>query len=329
MDFLPTDEQRALQEGVRDLLAARRPKQRRSEGFDPSLWRELTEIGVFGLRAPESSSGLGLGMAEATLVFEELGRALVPGPLVATHLAATHLSDALAALPGDAGSGPVTLLDTSGEPVLVGHLGVSGSVAVLSPDGVSLAPSSSVPATEVGRPLDPQTPLYEVAQVPSGASVGAPVEGPGGGPDLAARWRREGAVLTGALQVGIADTLTSLAVEYAGQREQFGRVIGSFQAVKHLCADMLVRAELARAAVHAAAVTLDDPEVGDIRRAVASAKLLADDAATTNGRACVQVHGGMGYTWEVVVHFYLKRAWLHATEFGSAEDHAEDLADLL
>jgi alkylation response protein AidB-like acyl-CoA dehydrogenase len=145
----------------------------------------------------------------------------------------------------------------------------------------------------------------------------------------ARRLRLEGAVLTAALQVGLAARLTELSVDYAKVREQFGRTIGSFQAVKHICADMFVRTELARVAVHAAAVTLDDPDATEGARAVAGAKLLADEAAVTNGRAAVQVHGGMGFTWEVPVHFFLKRAWLHATEFGTAEEHAEDLALLL
>jgi alkylation response protein AidB-like acyl-CoA dehydrogenase len=90
-----------------------------------------------------------------------------------------------------------------------------------------------------------------------------------------------------------------------------------------------VRTEVARAAVHAAAVTLDDPDVADPARAVSGAKLLADEAATANTRSSVQVHGGMGFTWEVPVHFFLKRAWVHATEFGSAERHAEHIAELL
>jgi alkylation response protein AidB-like acyl-CoA dehydrogenase len=94
---------------------------------------------------------------------------------------------------------------------------------------------------------------------------------------------------------------------------------------------MFVRTELARVAVHAAAVTLDDEAADpvDTSRSVCAAKLLADEAAVTNGRAAVQVHGGMGFTWEVPVHFLLKRAWLHATEFGSVDDHADALAELL
>lgn len=95
---------------------------------------------------------------------------------------------------------------------------------------------------------------------------------------------------------------------YAGQRQQFGRPIGSFQAVKHLCADMLVRAETARASVHAAAVTAEQPEVGDAARAAAGAALVAGDNANANAKACLQVHGGVGFTWDLPVHLYLTRA---------------------
>ncbi len=90
---------------------------------------------------------------------------------------------------------------------------------------------------------------------------------------------------------------------------------------------MLVRAELARAAVYAAAVTIDDPEVGDPARTAATAKLLADEAATLNAKTAIQVHGGMGFTWEMPLHLYLKRAWLLATTFGTADAHALALAD--
>ena len=124
-------------------------------------------------------------------------------------------------------------------------------------------------------------------------------------------------MLTAALQVGAAAWTTELAVEYAKQRRQFGRPIGGFQAVKHLCADMAVRAEVARCAVQAAAVTVDQPDVGDGDVAAAGAKLLADEAAITNGRSCIQVHGGMGFTWEVPVHLAYKRARVLATQFGT------------
>jgi len=129
--------------------------------------------------------------------------------------------------------------------------------------------------------------------------------------------------------LGIAEATQDLATAYAKQRMQFGKPIGAFQAVKHLLADMLVRTEIARASVYAAAVTADDPDVGDVDAAVGGAKLLAGEAALANAKACVQVFGGMGFTWEVDVHLYLKRAWVLDTAFGSADDHAERLAQLL
>jgi alkylation response protein AidB-like acyl-CoA dehydrogenase len=302
MYFLPTADQLDLQRGVRDLLDARFPLDRLPNGYDAALWDALTETGVFSLRTE-----LGLGLADAVLVFEELGRACVPGPLVGTFLL------------GGTVEGPIAVVEPDGRPLLVAHLDGATGLLVLNSDGPLLAaPVTGVALTD---PLDPLTPLHELAEVPNKPLTRLAQD--------TAQLRAEGAVLTAALQVGLAARMTELAVDYAKQREQFGKPIGSFQAVKHLCADMFVRSELARAAVHSAAVTLDNPDVGDARRAVHGAKLLADEAATTNGRSCIQVHGGMGFTWEVPVHFFLKRAWVHATEFGTADEHAEDLAALL
>ena len=304
MNFLPTSEQLELQRGVRELLDARFPLDKLPAGFDPAVWAALGDTGGFSLRTE-----LELGLADAVLVFEELGRACVPGPLVGTLLMAGRAE------------GAVTVVDADDSPLLVPHVEVSSSVLVLDGDEARLCDASALAGTVVAEPVDPLTPLHEVAELPQGAVVanGSDVE----------LLRRDGALLTAALQVGIAARLTELAVAYAKEREQFGRTIGSFQAVKHICADMFVRTELARVAVHAAAVTCDDESVGDATRAVAGAKLLADEAASVNSRSCVQVHGGMGFTWEVPVHFFLKRAWLHATEFGTADDHAEALAELL
>ena len=307
MYFLPTDDQLELQRGVRELLDRRFPLDRLPGGYDQALWRELTETGVFALR-----SDLDLGMAEAVLIFEELGRACVPGPLVGTFLARGYdVSPATS-------DGAVAVLEPDQSPQLLAHRDIATAVLVLGDEPVLAAVPDGSPVPDL---VDPLTPLHELSAVPAGTALGDDT--------LAGLLRMEGAVLTAALQVGLAARLTELAVDYAKTREQFGRAIGSFQAVKHLCADMFVRTELARVAVHAAAVAIDGHGHGDEARAVAGAKLLADEAAVTNGRSAVQVHGGMGFTWEVPVHFFLKRAWLHATEFGTAEDHAEDLAALL
>ncbi|MFD5935888.1 acyl-CoA dehydrogenase family protein [Streptomyces sp. NPDC060333] len=296
MDFQPTEEQRDLRAGVRNLLAGRygrealRASVESGVCVDRDLWRELGEAGFFALRLPEAEGGVGLGLPEAVLVFEEAGRALLPGPLVATHLAA-------GAVPGAAaGTAVVTASDLDGS--LVAHWGEADAV-------LGLPGFASTPAEPV-RSADPLTPLHRVAS--------APVPGD---------HRDEGALLTAALQVGSALRTLELAVRYAGEREQFGRPIGSFQAVKHLCAEMLVRAEVARTAVYAAAVTGDPAET-------AAAKLLADEAAVRNARDCLQVHGGMGFTWEADVHLHLKRAWVRAEQWRTAAEAEELLAaDLL
>jgi alkylation response protein AidB-like acyl-CoA dehydrogenase len=136
----------------------------------------------------------------------------------------------------------------------------------------------------------------------------------------------EGAALVAGQLLGVAEMSQELATEYARKREQFGRPIGGFQAVKHLLADAFTRQELARAAVYAAGATLDDPQVGSVERAVSAAKVVAGEAAMKNARACVQVYGGMGYTWEIPAHYYLKRTWVLENVFGTVDEHAEQMA---
>jgi alkylation response protein AidB-like acyl-CoA dehydrogenase len=266
-------------------------------------------MGVFSLTLPETAGGMGLGMADAVIVFEELGRALVCGPLIPTFLAAGLLD----------GGEVVTMLDAV-EPVgVVEHLDSATHVVVVGDDGLFLLPADRLVATPAAIPLDPLTPVSQVMSVTGTERLGSAAD--------AARWRLHGAVLTAALQVGVAHGGLDLAVRYAKERTQFDRPIGSFQAVKHLLAESLVRTDLARAAVVVAGLTIDDPEAGDAHTAVSAAKVLADDAATAGGRTCVQVHGGMGFTWEVLAHLYLKRAWLLETCFGTSDEHASRLAD--
>lgn len=317
MNFTLDEEERALQAGIRDLCRGRAPMDRvraaeQTAGVDRALWRELAEAGVFSLRLPESAGGVGLGMTHAVVVFEELGRALVPGPLVATHLAA-------GLVPGAAeGEAVVGFVEAGPGPVLVEHPDVLDALLVLDGGAVRRADPLG-DATSIADPLDPLTPLARAAAPPAGEPLDADGE----------RLRLEGAVLTAALALGIAAETTERAVAYAKERRQFGRPIGSFQAVKHICADMLVRAEVARAAVYAAGALLDGPAGGDPARAAHGAKLLACEAAVINGKACIQVHGGMGYTWEVDAHLYLKRAVVLSTHFGRADEHSEALAAAL
>ncbi|RPK93464.1 MULTISPECIES: acyl-CoA dehydrogenase family protein [Streptomyces] len=290
MDFQLSDDQRALRSGMRDLLDAVFDRDRlraavdRGGAPDRALWRELGAAGFFALRLPEEAGGVGLGLPEAVLLFEEAGRALLPGPLVATHLAAGLVRGAAE------GEAVVTAVD-GGLPVA--HLAAADAVLVGADALTGEELRAFVAAARPVRSMDPLTPLHQV----EGRAAAAEAY-PGA-------LRYEGALLTAAEQLGSAARTTETAVQHAGEREQFGSPIGSFQAVKHLCADMLARTEPARAAVYAAAVTGDPVEI-------AAAKLLADDAAVRNARDCLQIHGGMGFTWEADVHLHLKRAWLRS-----------------
>jgi alkylation response protein AidB-like acyl-CoA dehydrogenase len=292
MRFRLTEDQRALRSGVRELLARRFGREALRAavdasggtdrpGLDRGLWRELGAAGFFALRLPEAQDGVGLGLPEAVLVFEEAGRALLPGPLVATHLAA-------GVVPGAA----------TGEAVVTA-VGGGGLVEWLREADVVVGEVGD--AVEV-RSVDPLTPLH---RVPGAGSAARP-------DDLFV-------LLTAAEQLGTAVRACEAAVQHARTREQFGRPVGAFQAVKHLCAELLVRVEVARAAVYAAAVTADPVDI-------AAARLLADEAAVRGARDCLQVHGGMGFTWEADVHLCLKRAWVRAERGGSITESEELLA---
>ncbi|MEU7584537.1 acyl-CoA dehydrogenase family protein [Streptomyces sp. NPDC041068] len=281
MDFQLDEDQVALRDGMRRLLEGRFVLRDATDRVDRALWRELGDAGFFALTLAEEEGGVGLGLPEAVLVFEEAGRVLLPGPAVATFLAAGDV-------PG-AASGEVVVTEVEGS--LVPWLDEA--------DVVRGAAGGAVPL----RSVDPLTPLH---RVPEPAGPGSPV----------------GSLLHAAQQLGSADRTCDMAVQYARERVQFGRPIGAFQAVKHLCAQMLVRAELARGAVYAAAVTGDALEIS-------GAKLLADDAAVRNARDCLQVHGGMGFTWEADVHLHLKRAWVRAELGRTAREAEEELAAAL
>lgn len=334
MDLTLGAGQRDLQAGLREYLRKTWTADRLREAADaPALdrdgWRDLAKMGLFSLTLPETGAGtragagMDLGLADAAIVFEELGRALVPGPLVATFLAASLKG---APVPGAVdGSAVVTMLDTAEPTLVVDHLDSAAHVVIVADEGLFLLSAERLAGVRAATPLDPLSPVWHVRAMPTEEACGRRI----GSAADAARWRLSGAALTSALQVGIAQGALDLAVRYAKERTQFGRVIGSFQAVKHLLAESLARVDLARAAVLVAALTLDDPDAGDPEEAVSAAKILADEAAAMGGRCCVQVHGGMGFTWEVLAHLYLKRAWVLETCFGGSDEHAMRLADAL
>lgn len=323
MDFQPTEDQKALRDGIRSFCEGQVPNERypeleKTKGFDRALWGELAEMGIFSLRLPESEGGVGLGYADSVLVFEELGRRLVPGPLVWTQLAAGLVDGAA---DGTTVVGGLDLIGSNAGPHLVEHLESLDALIVLRADGVYRVDPRALKGEPVEFPLDPLTPVHHVADLPQGEKIADAAR--------AARLRLEGAALVAGQQLGVAEGALDLANEYAKGREQFGRTIGSFQAVKHMLAEMFVRQEAARAGAYNGGATLDAPEVADVERAVAAAKITAGEAAIRNGRSCIQVHGGMGFTWEVLAHYYFKRAWVLENLFGTQDEHAERIAELL
>jgi hypothetical protein len=235
----------------------------------------------------------------------------------------TQLAAGLVGLTDD-GARAITGLDASadpGSPLLVEHADLADGLLVLRADGISLVEANAWGAVEPLPPLDPLTPVGRVANIDGGVVVGDA--------ERAQAMRTQGATLTAALLVGIADRALALARSYALERQQFGRPIGSFQVLQHMMADMYVRMMLARSAAYAAAALLDDPGAGDVDLAVASAKVVAGDAAMANARACIQIHGGMGFTWEMMPHYLLKRTWVLENSFRTGKQHTEQIATTL
>jgi alkylation response protein AidB-like acyl-CoA dehydrogenase len=312
VDFWLNDEQRELQAAVRSLVQGSfdLTELASAEGSDRVItrWDELAAMGIFSMRSD------GLGAREAVLAFEELGRGLVPGPIVAQHLAAGLVDGA------EDGTAIVGLYEPGAEVTMVEHAAEATSLLWFDDGEVRCVDTAALTLKAVEHPLDPLSPVWLASgNPPAGTTIASGAD--------ATRLRQLGVTLTAALQLGVALGATELAVGYAAERHQFGRPIGSFQAVKHILADMLAKAEVARSAVYAAACALDDASPDDPERASAVAKVIAGDAALYCGRFGIQVHGGMGFTWEVNAQRFWKRAVVLDATLGSSDHHAAALAE--
>jgi len=321
MDLDPSEDQRELQQMISRFSLDRFPADTVRDfaapgHFDRSAWREFAELGAFGIALPEADGGVGLRWIDTVLVHDALGAALTPGPLVAATLAAGLVPGVL-----EGEVVPAIVERPAHGPAIIEHLSVADALLVVETDGVRVIDPSTLDATLLTEPTDPATPVSVVRDLPLGDLVADAA--------VAERLRLLGSLLASAQLVGNSEGSTALAVTYANEREQFGRLIGSFQGLKHLLADCYARTEVARSALWAAGVLVDEPEAGDLQRAVAGARVLAGRAATENGKTCVQVHGGMGFTWEVDAHLFLKRAWILETAFGSIDEAAELVAQSL
>jgi alkylation response protein AidB-like acyl-CoA dehydrogenase len=357
MNFELTDDQRAIKRTAREMLASRyRPETVRElaadeRGFTDAQWQELSELGWPGVIIPEADGGLGLGAVELAVIHEEIGYALAPSPLLSTLSAALLINAAgtqeqrdqwLPQLASGERRGTIAVWEErSGaapdrselEPADGRMTGVkiavpdaaSADVLILSgADGRHFlvdAQGESIQITPE-KALDPTRKLYRVTVTDAPAAELTAASG-----DAIAHAYATIVTALAAENVGAAQRALEMAIAYAKDRKQFGRPIGSYQAVSHRCAQMLLEVEGARSLTYWAGWALDhDPETA--LRAASMAKAYASDAGYRVTASALQVHGGIGFTWEHDLHFFLKRARANGHAFGDARWHRNRVAEL-
>jgi alkylation response protein AidB-like acyl-CoA dehydrogenase len=299
----------------------------RGGAYDRELWRAMVEQGWTALEVPEADGGLGLGMVEAAVLLEEVGRHVAPAPFLGTLLALGALRQA----------GPEGPAASWAERLMNGD--AIGCVAADVAAPVIGAPEGDVAVVVRGKGLvavdlasGPGRPAPEAAMDQTRQLGWLSLEGRDvvevGGEDAVTLLLERGAVAHAAELLGGASAVLEMAVAYAKDRVQFGKPIGSFQAIKHRLADMLVDVEGMRSAVYHAAWCLaaGSPEAPV---AASTAKIWCSDAARRVMASGLQVHGGIGFTWEHDLHLFLKRSQLDQVSFGDATFHRRRLAGLL
>ena len=328
MRFQFTDDQVLFRDAVREVLEKECPPAHvramwgSASGRSPELWDKLARMGVVSLTVPEEHGGLGLDEVDLVLLLEESGRAALPEPILeTTAVGAPLLRDvgALDRLPRD---GVVSVgLDALS---YVSDAHVADLLVLQRDDELHAVARDAVELTRQPS-LDGARRLFTVAWQPAGSSRIATGDD---ALDAAARAFDRGALAAAAQLLGVADRLIEMAADHARAREQFGRPIGSFQAVKHHLANALLALEFARPVTYRAAfsVARDD---GDRATHVSMAKAYASDAAALAARTALQVHGAIGYTWEHDLHLWMKRAWALAAAWGDAAWHRARVADSL
>jgi alkylation response protein AidB-like acyl-CoA dehydrogenase len=360
MDFTFSDDQDALRDAVRSFLANEAPRAYvramadDDRGFTDELWGRISDVGWPGLLVPEAQGGLGLGLVDMTVVMEEMGRLPFPGPFfssaVFATLAARRLGadDLLAPLASGTLRGTVALEEQGhGDPVdrvrtrarRKGATWVLNGMKPLVLDGHTADWVIAVARTEEGigsfliqapdaeaiPTLDPTRKAARLVLEDTPAEPIGPIA------DQTATWHRivdDAAVMLAAELVGACDAALELAVEYAKVRVQFDRPIASFQAIRHKAVDMLHRLELSRVGTHYAAWTsdVDDPAR---ESAAAMAKGFVGEAAVFVSSEDIQIHGGVGFTWDCDAHFYYKRAKQNDAMLGYQGFQRRRLADLV
>jgi alkylation response protein AidB-like acyl-CoA dehydrogenase len=357
MNLLYSDTEEALRDSVRHLFADRCPPESVVRAYDPEpqdfsgVWRTLAaELGLAGLLVPESLGGAGAGAREAAVVMEEIGRAVAPVPFLSSAVLATIAllragdTETVPGLArGELTAALVVPLSTApGDPVVgvgIGSDGLTGAVTsvagagaadvlvvpVSGPEGLELHTVSRTAAGVEVSPvlaLDMTRPLAHVRFSNVAPSPVGPADGPIG------EALRTAAALLASEQLGVAQWCFDTTLAYAKQRKQFGRAIGSYQAIKHRLADLWFEVSAATAVARYAADTCARGD-GDAATAAALAQAYCSGIAVHAAEECVQLHGGIGMTWEYAAHLYLKRAKSDQLALGTAYRHRAQLAELV
>ncbi len=327
MRFDFTEDQHEIKRTAKDLLATRSTAEKQREAaesgeYDSALWKELGELGWPGVAVDEEHGGGGLGYVELAGLLEEAGYALLNGPLLSTVMCAAAISEA----GSDSQKEEWLPRLASGE--ATGALGIAGEITpdASSADVVVIAdrgsdsaglltgPGDSIPHLKT---IDPTRRYGRPDTSVSGEGMPGKIES---SLDLAA-------VLVSAELVGICRRVLDMTVEYVKDRKQFGRPVGTFQAVQHRCAQMLLLTEGARADTYFAAWAADaDRE--RLPEAASLAKSAASKAGIEVTASAIQAHGGIGFTWEADVHWFYKRAQLDANMLGGSSFHNQRLTGI-
>jgi len=333
MHFVFSEDQLLFQKAVRDFLEGECPPERVRALWEgdtarsPELWQKLAELGIPGLLVPEARGGMGMNEIDAVLIHEEIGRAGLAEPLISTGAVAAPLLVELGE-PARA-DGWLERIAAGDAIAAVGHaaspLVADAHVAQL----LLLAHGDEVHAVEPGDAVlvaqpanDPAQQLFRVTWKPREATrLAAAAHGRA----LLAAALDRGALAAAAQLLGVADRLLAMASTYACQRQQFGKPIGSFQAVKHMLANVKVALEYARPVVHRAAHSVARGARGRAAH-VSMGKLAAAEAAAQAARTALQVHGAIGYTWEQDLHVWMRRAWSLGIAWGTNDFHRERVA---
>ncbi len=336
MDFTFTEDQLLFQDEVKKFLVNEvtpeniRASWETDTGRSDALWAQLVEMGLTGFTIPEEFGGLGMNAVDFVLLAQECGFVALPEPLVDTVLVAVPLINALsddavkfAWLPRIA-SGEAKVAVGLSENLLVADAHIADLLLLQNGDEIHAVTKSQVQLTH-NESIDPSRKLFSVQWTPSTATCVAKGDE---AKKLIADAFNAGVLGAAAQALGLTQRMIEISVKYTTDRTQFGKAIGSFQAVKHRLANVAVPLEYAKAVVHRAAYSIAHNHP-DAALHVSHAKLVATEASLLGAKNGIQVHGAMGYTWEVDMHIFMKKSWALNNTWGDVAFHKNRVADFV